>query len=134
MADIPPGSTNALYTAIKHISRRAALQRWRYRQSAECGDRCMNALATDPATDALNALGLCAPNTGLLANWIIMNVAKSGAASGEATSIHARHRPAPKRAGRGNIVFFPQAGAGVGHTRTLHGRPVAAPSFAASAG
>ena len=49
----------------------------------------MNALATDPATEAAaNAMGLSAPTTGLMANWIIVNVPKSGSASGEVDVHH----------------------------------------------
>jgi len=110
MADIPPnaptaagadsGVVNPLFTAIKHVN-------------GAPPNGCQNAalqtgLATDPATTADAFLkGLRSPSTGLFANFTIINVPKSGAATGEAVSIAATvglNGPT----GRGNIVFFPQ--------------------------
>jgi hypothetical protein len=109
MADIPPaqpnpggsvsGAANPLFTAVKHVA-----------GVAPCTVGVMNALSNDPATlDAAYGLGFRAPTSGLLANWTIINLPKSGAASGEATALVAalaNNQPA-----RGNIVFFPQTGA-----------------------
>lgn len=115
MADIPPGSTNPLYAAIKHIAGVPPCNGGGTASQQSAATAAMNALATDPATEAAaNAMGLYAPNTGLMANWIIINVPKSGAASGESTSITAVNALNVPTAA--NLVFFPQTGAGVGGT------------------
>jgi len=106
MADIPPlqpsatgadgPGANALFTAIKHVG-----------GTPPCTSTTMATLQTDPATiAAAYALGFRSPSTGLFANFTIINVPKSGAATGEATSIAAT--VAGGANGRGNIVFFPQ--------------------------
>ena len=108
MADIPPTTPNAdgsssavanpLFTAIKHING----------VPPGCTSAAINALQFDPATlPAAYALGFRSPSTGLFANFTIINVPKSGAATGEAVSIAATvGLNGPN--GRGNIVFFPQ--------------------------
>jgi hypothetical protein len=107
MADIPPNAqdaagvalagANPLFTAIKHVA-----------GVAPCTAATMATLQADPADiAAARALGFRSPSTGLFANFTIINVQKSGAATGEAASIAATvgvNGPA----GRGNIVFFPQ--------------------------
>jgi hypothetical protein len=116
MADIPalgitPGTgaatatANPLYTAIKHVNGVAPCF------STTAGAAALNALANDPADlTAAYTLGFRAPSTGLFANYTIINVPKSGAASGEATAIAATIGAGGAN-GRGNIVFFPQTGA-----------------------
>lgn len=110
MADVPPqlpnvdgsvsAAANPLFTAIKHVA-----------GIAPCGAATMNNLATDPPSlAAAYGLGFRSPSTGLFANWTIINVPKSGAASGEATAVLASVGAANQPA-RGNIVFFPQTGA-----------------------
>lgn len=83
-----------------------------------CSTTTMATLANDPVdAAAAAALGFLAPTTGLMANWIIINVAKSGASSGESISITAT---VPSISGvvpgGGNIVFFPQTSDPVGGT------------------
>ncbi|MBC7469341.1 MAG: hypothetical protein H7322_08445, partial [Ramlibacter sp.] len=56
---------------------------------------------------AARALGFRSPSTGLFSNFTIINVPKSGAATGEAVSIAATVA-ATGANGRGNVVFFPQ--------------------------
>jgi hypothetical protein len=111
MADIPPNAinadgtaaagANALFTAVKHVAAT---------NTPPCTATVLNTLATDPTTLATaRSMGLRSPSTGLYANWTIVNVPKSGSATGEAaaiTAVDANNFP-----GRGNIVFFPQTGA-----------------------
>ena len=109
MADIPPftptavtgapsATVNPLFTAIKHVNG----------TPPGCASAATNALAADPANrDAAYALGFRAPSTGLFANFTIINVPKSGAATGEAVSIAATIGVNGAN-GFGNIVFFPQ--------------------------
>jgi hypothetical protein len=109
MADIPPGAiaadgsvavpaaANPLFTAIKHVN-----------GVPPCTGTTMATLQTDPANvAAAYGLGFRSPSTGLFANFTIINVPKSGAATGEAASIAATVA-ATGANGRGNIVFFPQ--------------------------
>lgn len=122
MADVPPNAisivagsegaplagANALYTAIKHVA-----------GVAPCTAATMNTLLNDPASlNAAYTLGFRSPSGGVFANYMIVDVANSGSYSGEATSISAVDpafvdpvtlQPVP---GHGNIVFFPQTGAG----------------------
>ena len=113
MADIPPNAidtatgaalaaANPLFTAIKHVG-----------GVAPCTAATMNTLATNPLTltgaGGAYAMGFRSPSASLFANWTIVNVPKSGSATGEATAITASVGAIP---GRGNIVFFPQTGAG----------------------
>lgn len=113
MADIPPNAVtpgtgvagsgaNALFTAIKHVA-----------GVPPCTSSTMATLQSDPATigDA-RTMGFRSPSTGLFANFTIINVPKSGAATGEAVSIAATVGAAGP-AGRGNIVFFPQVSGGM---------------------
>jgi hypothetical protein len=112
MADIPPlaintadGSAlavaNPLFTAIKHVA-----------GVPPCTAATMNTLATDPATllgaGGAYAMGFRSPSASLFANWMIVNVPKSGSATGEAAALTATLGAFPAR---GNIVFFPQTGA-----------------------
>jgi hypothetical protein len=67
------------------------------------------------AVDTPLPAGLTNPSTGIFANWTIVNVPKSGSATGEAIAITATiPNPAPGGLGvvpgLGNIVFFPQVG------------------------
>jgi hypothetical protein len=109
MADIPPflpaadgsvsATANPLFTAIKHVS-----------GTPPCTAATMNTLSNDTVSlvDAY-ARGFRSPSATLFANWTIVNVPKSGSATGEAyalTAALASNAPA-----RGNIVFFPQTGA-----------------------
>ena len=104
MADIPPNSAaTSLYTAVKHVS-----------GTAPCTSATMNALQADPVDlAAALALGFRAPTTGLFANWTIVNVPKSGSASGEALALTAVVSTADRTPARGNIVFFPQVNGNV---------------------
>jgi hypothetical protein len=116
MADIPPqaivpatgavaGTANALFTTIKHVGGVAPCF------STTAGAAALNALEFDPVDlAAAYTLGLRSPSTGLFANYTIINVPKSGAASGEATAIAATVGVNGPN-GRGNIVFFPQTSA-----------------------
>jgi hypothetical protein len=118
MADIPPfaintangaalGTANALYTTIKHAGASSTPPCF----STPAGAAALGALEFDPANlAAAYGLGFRAPSTGLFANYTIINVQKSGAASGEATAIAATVGVGGPN-GRGNIVFFPQTGA-----------------------
>ncbi len=96
-------TANALFTTIKHVGGVAPCF------STTAGAAALNALQNDPADlGAAYALGFRAATTGLMANWTIINVPKSGASSGEAITIEQRNGAA---AGRTNIIFFPQTGA-----------------------
>lgn len=111
MADIPgnlPTATGTesatpspLYAAIKHVNG----------VPPGCASAAMNALFSNPTTiQEARALGFRSPSTGLFANFTIINVAKGGAATGEATAIAAvlAGPNGQQINGRGNIVFFPQ--------------------------
>lgn len=105
MADIPSGT--ALYTAIKHVN-----------SVAPCASAAaFTALNTDPAdTAAANGLGLFAPTTGLMGNWIILNANDAGAWSGQATAIVAVD--GANAATSGAIAYFPQTNEGLGLSGT----------------
>ncbi len=131
MADIPPAAidttggpvgpgagtfgavlatANALFTTIKHVNGVAPCF------STTAGQAALNALQNDPADlGAAYTLGLRAASTGLYANWTIINVPKSGAASGEAIALEQRTGFANPNtpATRSRINFFPQTGAAV---------------------
>lgn len=107
MADIPPNAqdaagvalvgANPLFTAIKHVN-----------GVPPCTSATMATLQTDPPDIATaRTMGFRSPSTGLFANFTIINVPKSGAATGEAASIAATVAVNGPN-GRGNIVFFPQ--------------------------
>ncbi|RZJ11469.1 MAG: hypothetical protein EOO54_20980 [Haliea sp.] len=90
-------ASNPLFTAIKHVA-----------GVAPCTPATLNGLATDPqTTSAAYAMGLRAPTASLLANWIILDIPRSAASSGEAMAIIAAG--ADNAPARGNMVFFPQA-------------------------
>ncbi|RZJ00857.1 MAG: hypothetical protein EOO54_27230 [Haliea sp.] len=124
-ADIATGAAtatpNPLFTAIMHSV-----------GVPPCSVAAMNRLSANPpaalGVDGAYDLGLRAPTTGLLANWIVINVPQSGAASGQATAIAAT--AASGQPARGNIVFSPQIGA-VGATPDLQ---TADPAFRTNAG
>ena len=108
MADIPPmlpnpdgsvsATANALFTAIKHVS-----------GVAPCTPSTMNLLAADTfSTVDAYSRGFRSPSASLFANWTVVNVPKSGSATGEAYALTAAL--AGGGPGRGNIVFFPQTG------------------------
>ncbi len=106
MADIVGGS--ALETAVTHVAGVPPCN-----SGDAAATAAMNALATDPAdATAAAGLGLTNPTTGLMANYTYVNVTRSGAWSGEATSITAT-AGTPAVASTGNIVFFPQTNASV---------------------
>ena len=65
-------------------------------------------------TANLNAQGLVAPTTGLMANWTIINVPNATAWSGAATAIEAVTAAVPPVPGTGAVVYFPQVNATVG--------------------
>ncbi len=120
MADIPPGTP--LFTAIKHVN-----------SVPPCTGAAWTALDTDPAdlTAAL-ADGLNFPTTGLMADWIILNVVNAGAWSQRAVAISAND--ATRTPAKGNLVYFPQtAGAFNGLISNYTADPVlnAHPSMAA---
>ena len=114
MADIPPlvpnpdGSASAvasgLFTSIKHVA-----------GVPPCTG--LAGLQVDP-TSLVQAysMGFRSPTASLFANWTIVNVPKSGSATGEAYALTASIlAPNPDGVlaefpGRGNIVFFPQVG------------------------
>jgi len=97
MADIIPSS--ALYTAIKHNAS----------GQVNCDAAAMVALeqsANDPVDEAAAAtLGLTNPTTGLMANWILINVPEASSWSGSAYALEARN---PQGAATGRVVFWPQ--------------------------
>jgi hypothetical protein len=114
MADIPPkaidvapatlgavlAGANPLFTAIKHVA-----------GVPPCTAATMNTLATDPINvTGAYTLGFRAPSATLFANWTIVNVPKSGSATGEALAITAS-AGVPAVPALANIVFFPQTGA-----------------------
>ncbi len=130
MADIPPraitpadgsllvpNAPNALFTTIKHVAGVAPCF------TTTAGAAALNATAVDPATiAAARTLGFRAPTGTLFANWTIINVPKSGAASGEAVALLATlagAAPDFANPGAGRIVFYPQTDnaipVGVGH-------------------
>jgi hypothetical protein len=122
MADIPPtlmtsagvtsGSTNPLYTAIKHVS-----------GVAPCTSSAFAALLTTP-TGSLDAVaaaynaGLAAPTGQLMGSWAIFNQAQLAVYSGTSTAVQAVVTDTPATAnstnGYGNIAFAPQVAAGTG--------------------
>lgn len=118
MADIPPlgitpatgaplATANALFTAIKHVAGVAPCF------SNTAGAAALNALQNDPVDlPAAYTLGFRGPSTGLFANWTIINVPKSGAASGEAVALTATIGAGGAN-GIGNIVFYPQTGGAI---------------------
>ena len=98
MADIPPVvSTSSLFQSIKHT---AGVPR-------NCASTAFTALNTDPDTlAAANTLGLAVPTTGLMANWIILNAANSGAWSGASPALNAVTSLGAITTGA--LVYFPQ--------------------------
>jgi hypothetical protein len=130
MADIPPlradGTANPLFDAIKHVAGVPPCNGGGTSAQQTAAATAISNLQNDPGTlAAAQALGFRSPSTGLFANFTIINVPKSGAASGEAVSItatvpNANAIPVP---GRGNIVFFPQTGASAGNVDTFTADP-----------
>ena len=109
MADIPAtlppsGSTNSLFTAIKHVN-----------GVAPCG-AAVNNLATATIGDAITlttsgpmtSAGFDFPTTGLSADWIILNQQTTAAWSGSALALEVRSGAAGA-ATTGNFVFFSQS-------------------------
>lgn len=122
MADIPPNParnpaaavTNALYTAIKHVSGTP-------NTAPPCRTTPTNAawvaLDTDPvdvdtAVTGAKAKGLYEPTNGLFSNWIILNSTDAGAWSGAAPALYSVidtvNGPVQEP---GAIVYFPQTDA-----------------------
>ena len=98
-ANIPPAAGAAtLYTAIKHVNGKAP-----------CTAATMDAQAVDlvDAADA-TARGYANPTGGLMANWILVNVADMASHSGEAVAVRAVTAAVPPVNAAGNIVWFPQ--------------------------
>ncbi|MGB6116352.1 MAG: cell surface protein [Comamonas sp.] len=96
---------NPLYNAIKHDST----------GTPKCGtiasqtaDVTAMVGVPDGTTDAANDRGYSYPTGGLMANWSIVNLAKSGSFTGAATAIVAGTLAAPKVPAQANIVFSPQ--------------------------
>lgn len=115
MADVIPGTP--LFTAIKHVAK-----------VAPCGNATASATLTAAAASASNAAwnfldnnnlssaqaagaGLTPPTTGLMGNVVMINVAGAAAWSSDATAIQATVAGIPAA---GNVVYWPQTGAGVG--------------------
>ncbi|QXL83545.1 cell surface protein [Comamonas sp. NLF-1-9] len=104
-ADIPAGS--ALYTAIKHVNGVAPCTAGV--MDAQEADLIDPAPAAPPfATDAenhayANARGYDNPTGGLMANWVVVNVAGFASHSGEAVAVEATGGT-----GAGAIVWWPQ--------------------------
>ena len=99
MADVVPGS--ALFTATKHVNGKAP-----------CTQAVMDLQENDlvaVAGDANSPLvrGYSWPTGGLMANWVIVNVADSASFSGEAVALRAAVG-ANGPNGSGNLVWFPQ--------------------------
>lgn len=104
MADIRPGT--ALFTAIKHVN-----------GVAPCTGSAWTGLDSDPLdAAAANAKGLYVPTTGLMANWIILNVVDAGSWSGAATAINAVDGSANVTTGA--ITYFPQTNESLGLSAT----------------
>ncbi len=125
MSDL--GTTNPLYTAIKHRSAVApcdsadapgtseSAAAWRFLDN--------NNLAYGPASKiSPSSAGLLAPTTGLMANWTIINVVGAAAWSGEAVAVEARDAKGVvatsptlgvvgERVNMGNVVYWPQTDA-----------------------
>jgi len=100
MADIITStSPTSLYAAIKHSAT----------GTVNCDAAAMVALeqsSNDPANEAAAAtLGLTNPTTGLMANWIIINVPEASSWSGSAYALEARNS---QGAATGRVVFWPQ--------------------------
>jgi hypothetical protein len=100
---------NALYTAIKHVSKVAPCvgTAWTYLDT--------NNLAYGNTNTAGNSAyaGLTPPTTGLMANWTIINVVTAAAWTGEAVAIQAVAGMPPLPTA-GNVVYWPQTGDAVG--------------------
>lgn len=107
MADIPPNAGGAgadtLYEAIKHVN-----------SVAPCASvAAFTALNTDPLDVATaNNMGLFAPTTGLMGNWIILNANDAGAWSGASTAIVAVDGVNAPTSGA--LVYFPQTNESLG--------------------
>ena len=104
MADVAPGS--ALFTATKHVNGKAP-----------CTQAVMDLQENDLVADATSpnspvARGYSWPTGGLMANWVIVNVADSASFSGEAVALRAAVG-ANGPNGSGNLVWFPQTTADV---------------------
>ena len=100
MADIPPNSSpTSLFTAIKHVN-----------SVPPCSGAAWSALDSDLAgLAAATTAGLSFPTTGLMADWIILNVVNAGAWSQRAVAISANDSTRAPVAG--NLVYFPQTAA-----------------------
>jgi len=101
-------NVNALYTAIKHVSKVAPCA------AATAADGSGNAFTALDTADLANetagiAKGLLAPTTGLMANWTIINVVGAAAWAGQATAIQSIVT-ATGVASRGNMIYWPQTG------------------------
>ena len=101
-ADIAPGTgaagaNSALYTAIKHVDGKAP-----------CTQATMDLQETDLAdAKAAATRGYGHPTGGLMANWVLVNVAGFASHSGEAVAVRA-NVSAGGASGAANIVWFPQ--------------------------
>ena len=101
-ADIAPGTgaagaNSALYTAIKHVDGKAP-----------CTQATMDLQETDLADAAAAATrGYGHPTGGLMANWVLVNVAGFASHSGEAVAVRA-NLVAGGASAPANIVWFPQ--------------------------
>lgn len=106
MADIIMSSD--LGKAIKHNSSGVAA----------CSGTAWTALDTNLADlAAATTAGLALPTTGLMGNWIIINVVDAGAWSGEATAIYG-YVGATGVPTTGNLVYWPQTAATPAGTMT----------------
>ena len=107
-------TTNALFTAIKHVAK-----------VAPCGAALTALDAIDPTYEAApgvagiaataagtNSIGMLPPTSGLMANWTIINVVGAAAWSGNAVAVEARTGTV---ATLGNVTYFPQTGTAGGN-------------------
>ena len=97
-ANIPVNTAaDSLYTAIKHVDGKAP-----------CTQATMDLQETDLADAAAAATrGYGHPTGGLMANWVLVNVAGFASHSGEAVAVRA-NVAANGASGAANIVWFPQ--------------------------
>ena len=112
MADVPAtlanvagdgslsAAANPLYTAIKHVNGVAPC--------ATIPSQLKDVAAAGTGADAWNTRGYNFPTGGLMANWSIINLAKAGSFTGDATAIAARVAIGDADRAAANLVFSPQ--------------------------
>ena len=105
-ADIAPGTgaagaNSALYTAIKHVAGKAPCTQ----ATMDLQENDLNTILADHNSAAVR--GYTNPTGGLMANWVLVNVAGFASHSGEAVAVRA-NVAANGASGAANIVWFPQ--------------------------